>query len=374
MIPALLARIAAGTIARSAAPAIGRAISGASVSRAAGISGNVAGVIRRPRVGHSQVMEAFRSFNDRLDRGEPIADEEILNAPAGSLPPQLVDRRQRLVYSNMLQGMANQRTAVTAEPPEPTSPGTAGGGIAGSAMPSAGDTGQSGPMGPAGPAGSQGSAGPAGPLGPIGPAGPPGDSGENGGPVDDGGGQPGSGIGEILSGFGGMLTRSVTVGVQFVGAITGAIRGLELLNTGVLAVNRGLSEYNGQLAAAYAQFDADEMRRGIRRGETMQGPITDLLAEQSKLRDSVTSVTDELSAGFAQILTAITGTVNEIEEATGVLAYLAEVARFWREWFFGPEPQASTPPPWQAFFADVSDGKFDGMRPEFGGPKPVFKN
>ena len=171
----------------------------------------------------------------------------------------------------------------------------------------------------------------------------------------------------------GMLTTAGGVGLKFVAGLTASIRGLELLNSGILAVNRGLSEYNGQIAAAYAQFNADEMRRGIRRAETMQGPLAELISEQSELRDRVSSVTDELSAGFAQVLGVVTSVVNYLDTLSGLSEGTASVIRSIRELL----PNAKSDPmmtPWQAFLADASDGKFDGKRPDFGGPKPIFKD
>ena len=337
MIPALLARIAAGTIARSAAPAIGRAVSGASVSSPLAVN-------RRPRVGYDEMMRVYRQFADRLDRGEPISDDEVRNAPAGSLPPELVERRQRIIYADMIGNMAGQGAATTPEPPaslESQSPG---------------------PPGPAGPPG---------PIGPSGPPGPPGPPSLT--ELPEGSPSPGDGLGGSLSSVIGMFTRVGAVGLQFAAVVTGAVRGLELLNTGVLAVNRGLSEYNGQLAAAYAQLDADEIQRNIRRGQTMQGPLSNLIAEQSELRDRITGVTNELSAGFAQILGVATGVVNYLDRLTGLSEGTAGLIRSIRDYLPGAESDAIMTP-WQAFLADAADGKLDGKRPDFGGPKPVFRD
>lgn len=338
MIPALLARIAAGTIARSAAPAAGRAISGASVSRAAGAAEGIAGVIRRPRVGYAEMMESLRSFNDRLDRGEPISDEEILNAPAGSLPPQLADRRSRIVVANMLKSADGQSAVVTAEPPlsQPTSESQ-------SSLP--------------------------GPAGPAGPQGPPGRSGSLG---SSGGGDSES-SGGFSASIADTLTQAASAGTKFGAAILSSVSVLEALNTGVMYVNQGLTEYNGQIAAAYSQFQADEAKRGIRKGETMQGPLSALIQEQSELRDSISSVTNEVSAGVTQILTWITRGVNYLNDAAQFSEIISSTLRDIRELF--PDSESDTVmTPWQAFLADASDGKFDGKRPDFGGPKSIFKD
>jgi hypothetical protein len=58
---------------------------------------------------------------------------------------------------------------------------------------------------------------------------------------------------------------------------------------------------------------------------------------------------------------------------TGLTDKVADILEKIREKIFGKldEPEAG---PWQAFFADVQDGKFDGKRPTFTGPKNLHND
>jgi methyl-accepting chemotaxis protein len=279
----------------------------------------------------SDIESMRQSFLERIQAGEEISDDELADAPAGAVPDELFQRRFSARFSRIL-------TAAT-------QPG-------GVSTPSGSNSAQ--------PAGS--AAGPPPPPPPAPPGSAPGQPPSN---------QPGSGIGAAFSSaissvsdFAGIAVRATTV-------VTGLVRGLELMNTGVLSLNRGLSEYEGGLAAAYAQFDADEIQRGVRRAETMSGPLQGLLREQSELKDSISEVSNEISAGFVQLLTGVTWIVNYANKITGITDTISSTVREIRMLFPGAfeEPELTA---WQAFLADVSDGKLDGKRPEFGGPREIF--
>jgi hypothetical protein len=308
----------------------------------------------------SDIESMRQSFVERMQAGEEISDDELADAPAGAVPDELYQRRFSARFNRILTSAAQPGGVSAPSGSNSAQPsGSAGGQVATQA-------GQPGPAGPAGPPGPQGQ------IGPMGPAGA-GGSPPSGLPPSPGspepGGQPpnqvGGGIAAAFSavtssvgGFAGVAIRATTV-------VTGLVRGLELMNTGVLALNRGLSEYEGGLAAAYAQFDVDEIRRGRERAETMSGPLQALLREQSDLRDGISDVSNQISAGFVQIQAATTRGVNYIDRIFRVTESIAGAIEYIRS-KFGMQGSGQIPA-WQSFLADVSDGKFDQKRPEFGG-------
>jgi hypothetical protein len=281
----------------------------------------------------SDIESMRQSFLERIQAGEEISDDELADAPAGAVPDELYQRRFSARFNRILTSA--------------TQPG-------GVSAPSGSNSAQ--------PSGS--AAGPPPPPPPAPPGSAPGQPPPN---------QPGSGIGAAFSSAVSSVSDFAGVAIKAATAVTGLVRGLELMNTGVLALNRGLSEYEGGLAAAYAQFDADEIQRGVRRAETMSGPLQGLLKEQSELRDGISEVSNEISAGFAQTLSAFTSAVNYANKVIGLTETIAEGLKDIREWIFGQDDADQSLTPWSSFLADVSDGKLDGKRPEFGGPKELFK-
>jgi hypothetical protein len=281
----------------------------------------------------SDIESMRQSFLERIQAGEEISDDELADAPAGAVPDELYQRRFSARFNRILTSA--------------TQPG-------GVSAPSGSNSAQ--------PSGS--AAGPPPPPPPAPPGSAPGQPPPN---------QPGSGIGAAFSSAVSSVSDFAGVAIKAATAVTGLVRGLELMNTGVLALNRGLSEYEGGLAAAYAQFDADEIQRGVRRAETMSGPLQGLLKEQSELRDGISEVSNEISAGFAQTLSAFTSAVNYVNKVIGLTETIADGLKEIRELIFGKSDADQALTPWTSFFADVSDGKLDGKRPEFGGPKELFK-
>lgn len=344
-------RVAVGAAGRAAAGAAGRAGAGTAGRAAAGMAGRAGGRMAfgqgiRGVMGmfggedggggapaYSEMEASQQSFLERMNAGEEISDDELADAPAGHVPEQLMQRRTTAQFSRMVSASMSSGGARTvgSGPPPVVQPGG----------------GSSGPhlFPPSGP----------------GAATPP------------GGGDGGQG------GAGGMLNTAGTAVGGFIGAIVrataatvAAVQGLNLMNTGIVALNRGISEYEGNLAAAYARYDVDEFQRGVRRSETMSGPLQGLLKEQSELRDSTSEVGNEISAGFAQLLTVVTGAGNRLNRTLGITETIAEYIKDIREKIFGKLAEGETALPLQLFFADVSDGKFDGKRPDFGGPKDIF--
>lgn len=168
------------------------------------------------------------------------------------------------------------------------------------------------------------------------------------------------------------LKQSTEKVIQFTGVIgkitvgvAGAIKGLELLNTGVIALNRGLAEYNGQLAQAYAEYEADEIQRKIEKGQAVSGPMSNLLESQSELKESLDEIRNPLTAILISLQSAGTSLTTMIVEYAKNTTELGLLVRF-AEWFQGKSEDTTD---WKTFFQDVSDGKFDGMRPTFDGKR-----
>lgn len=345
---------AAGAAGRAAASAAGRAGAGAAGRSAAGMAGRaggqmafgqgVRGLLSMLRTGgdkneppaFSEMEAARQSFLERMQRGEEITDDELADAPAGYVPDELMGRRTSAQFSRMVAASMSSGGAS---------------GVGGSGSPPA--------VQPGG-----GFSAPPPPMPPTGPGLTP--------PPPPGSGAGGSGAAAVLNTAGAAVGGFVGAIVKATAATVAAVKGLEAMNSGVIALNRGLADYEGNLAAAYAQFDIDEFQRGVRRSETMSGPLQSLLKEQSELRDSTSEVGNEISAGFAQLLSAVTGAANYINRVTGATDAIAESVRSIREAIFGAIDDSAVALPLQLFFADVSDGKFDGKRPDFGKPKDIF--
>jgi len=168
------------------------------------------------------------------------------------------------------------------------------------------------------------------------------------------------------------LKEGATAFANFLGPIgkaakatVGFVKDLELMKTGVLALNRDLAQFNGGLAAAYAQFDVDEMQRNVAKSETLSGPLSELAAAQSELRDGTSAVSNEVQGLMIGLMTKVTEGVNWLNKLTGLTDFVSSNLKDIREWLFGQSPEPA-PGPWQTFFTDVADGKFDGKRPIFG--------
>lgn len=145
------------------------------------------------------------------------------------------------------------------------------------------------------------------------------------------------------------------------------VEGLSLLNTGVLALNRDLAQYNGGLAQSYAVADAKDIQRDIRKGESLEGPLSRLNDAQSELQDRVATIAVPMQAFFIESLALLTKVAN-----VGLAiaqAFPAVQAALWAIELAMPKPDEQTSTDWQTFFQDVSDGKFDGKRPTFDGKR-----
>jgi hypothetical protein len=166
------------------------------------------------------------------------------------------------------------------------------------------------------------------------------------------------GAGEAVLAFTGPLSKGYIKLAAFV-------QGIELLNAGVIGLNRDLAPFNGQLSAAYARGDADQLQRDIRKGNDIAGPMSALIDEQSELKDSLDKIRNPIQAiaytGLAG-LTSIINTVLKYEPMFNIMTFSLQKIAAWL-----PDLGGTTDPAAMQFFRDVSDGKFDGREPQFGG-------
>lgn len=176
------------------------------------------------------------------------------------------------------------------------------------------------------------------------------------------------------------LREGATQVTEFLGPVgkagiglVGLVKSLEFINTGVLALNRDLAQFSGGLAAAYASYEVDEMQRSVYRGEELSGPLSELAAAQSELRDGTNQVGTQMQGLTIGVLTKVTEAVNWLNRLVGLTDGLSTTLEKIREWLFGKDA-AVDPGPWQTFLTDVQDGKFDGKRPTFGGPKNLHSD
>lgn len=150
------------------------------------------------------------------------------------------------------------------------------------------------------------------------------------------------------------------------------VQGLNLLNSGVLALNRDLAGYNGNIQGAYAKYDADEIQRDMTKGNALAGPLTKLAEEQSELKDNIAAFRNPLEAMGTQVLVQITkltnGMLAVVQSIPGVEAALTAIEDALND------DVADNVTDFRAFFEDVSDGKFDGMRPTFDGKSERILN
>lgn len=160
------------------------------------------------------------------------------------------------------------------------------------------------------------------------------------------------------------FTGAIGKGVLFLG---GAVAGLQALNTGIVALNRDLADFNGQLAQSYAEYEADEIKRKMEKGQAIDGPMSRLLEEQSELKSTIDGFTNPIKAISIEFQAFATKMVNYtltlVERATGAQSILENLM----EYFTGKDDGSDTA--WRQFFADVSDGKFDGKAPAFDGKR-----
>lgn len=165
--------------------------------------------------------------------------------------------------------------------------------------------------------------------------------------------------------FGGTLGKGVVKAAAFV-------EGLKLFNNGVLAINRDLAAYNGEIAASYGLAEAADIRRDMARGRALSGPISSLNKEQSELKDKLNEALMPIENVAIRTLTEITRLTNNALDFMGAVIEIIPGAKEALDQLMKQKPDYGTA--WMQFFQDVTDGKFDGKRPTFLDPKAQFLN
>ena len=140
-----------------------------------------------------------------------------------------------------------------------------------------------------------------------------------------------------------------------------------MLNTGVLALNRDLADYNGSLAATYARADNDKVQRDMHRGEVLAGPLKALSEEQSELNDNMQSFTLPFEVVGTSILTGVTSIANGVLSVVKSIPSISRILQGIED--AAKEEDSGDPIAWKAFFEDITDGKIDPPKPTFDSDK-----
>lgn len=137
-----------------------------------------------------------------------------------------------------------------------------------------------------------------------------------------------------------------------------AIEGLSLLNRGVLALNRDLREYSGELAASYAEAEHEQIKRNINRASRVGGALGNLQREQDRFDANMLPLRSLLETTALQLQTFATRGVNYMVESalreTGIQKGIDGI-----QTLIGGEI-AKSPPGAKEILSDLRDGKFDG--------------
>lgn len=145
---------------------------------------------------------------------------------------------------------------------------------------------------------------------------------------------------------------------SFAGKVYLAVEGLQLLNRGVLALNKDLSQYSGTLAGSYAKGENADIRRDMRRANALDGPLSHLQEEQSKLQDSLEAFRTPIEGALIKLLAVGTKLTNLGVQAVQLMTPIQPILAI-LEWLAGTEKDEA--PGGRQFLQDLSDGKFDGF-------------
>jgi hypothetical protein len=192
---------------------------------------------------------------------------------------------------------------------------------------------------------------------------PPGTTPGSNSPDDDGDGGFLNSIRSAVDALSGIVGPAAKLALS----IAASVKGLELFNSGIVALNRDLAEYSGDMAGAFAQFDADEIQRKMREGEAKDAPMSKLLEEQSELKDTIDKFTNPVQALGVGILAQVTRGTNFLLKATVILDPILDTVQKIADWLGKEDNNEGTAI--QQFFRDVSDGRFDGADPKFKTPQ-----
>ena len=171
----------------------------------------------------------------------------------------------------------------------------------------------------------------------------------------------------------GGTSRSRRAG-QAIGAMTTATLAANVAINGftsrVLRANDRLAEWNGEIAAAVALAQAQQIERDIYQGEGIATQYSRLDEANQEYRNMMTEVTTPLQAAAMDLLAGLAEYRNML--LSNVLPALTrvseEVKEFARIMSFGLIDDKDTAPGARAFLSDLSDGKFDGIGTSYMNP------
>jgi len=179
---------------------------------------------------------------------------------------------------------------------------------------------------------------------------------------------------------------------KFAGPIAGiataavvAHKALERMATGVLAMNKHLAQYSGNLAQTYAEADVSQMNRDVAKARAIERPTSQLSSASNAAKDSLAGPMNQLMSIGSTILAIALRISTAIFEFgmkwSGAnlllesISWVCEKMLVIMEWWYGKQQEVDDSlPPWSSFFTDVSDGKFDGKRPTFNGPRNLHSD
>lgn len=168
-----------------------------------------------------------------------------------------------------------------------------------------------------------------------------------------------------------ILTFAGPVGA-IVAAFIVAVKSIERTNSGILLKQHGLADFNGNIASAYAKLEAEEVRRKIRKGEALDGPVSALTEEQSELRDHMARWTNPIEALSTQVAAWKTEMLNLV--LSGVESLPPIASTLWAIEKILKDDSDNKGTAWEQLIEDMRDGKLDGRKPEFEGSGTTNKN
>lgn len=137
-----------------------------------------------------------------------------------------------------------------------------------------------------------------------------------------------------------------------------AVEGLKFLNQGVLAINKDLRQYSGQLAGSYAEAENADISRDMRKARALDNPLAELQKEQTELKDTMAEIGVPIQYLVIKILTVLTQGVNLASDF--VKAFFPRTAQA-MELLRKMAELNDDPPGGKQFLQDLSDGRFDGF-------------
>lgn len=179
--------------------------------------------------------------------------------------------------------------------------------------------------------------------------------------------------GNAGNGPGGQASKSRRAG-QAIGALTTATLGANVAINGftnrILRANDRLAEWNGEIAAAVALAQAQQIERDIYQGEGMATQYARLDEANQEYRNMMTEVTTPLQAAGMDLLAGLAEYRNMM--LSNIMPALTrgaeEVKELARIMSFGLIDDTNSAPGARAFLSDLSDGKFDGIGTSYMNP------